>query len=87
MSLSNITPWLVLVLFSPWVLHRPCLPRTILLPAGRSAKTASTHMGESNGLGVQSGGNESCYGFSQDYPAEFLFGANAVPDMQGAIEE
>lgn len=44
-------------------------------------------MGESNGLGVQSGGNESCYGFSQDYPAEFLFGANAVPDMQGAIEE
>jgi predicted TIM-barrel fold metal-dependent hydrolase len=61
---------------------------TILLPAGRSVQTASTHGGASNGLGgVQAGGNESCYEFALKYPDEFLFAANEVPDIPEAIEE
>lgn len=61
---------------------------TILLPAGSPVNTASTHGGESNGLGgVQAGGNKSCYDFAQQYPDEFLFGANEVPDLPDAIEE
>jgi len=61
---------------------------TILLPAGRPVQTASTHGGDSNGLGgVQAGGNESCFGFAQKFPDEFLFAANEVPDIAEAIDE
>jgi len=60
---------------------------TILLPAGRPMKTASTHDGFSNGLQAEATGNEACYAFAKDHPKEFLFGANEVPDAPGAIEE
>lgn len=60
---------------------------TILLPAGRPVSTPSTHDGASNGLEAECLGNEACYGFSKAHPKEFRFGANEVPDVQGATEE
>ena len=60
---------------------------TLLLPAGRSVISASTHHGVANGLQAQASGNESCYQFVQQHPKEFLFGANEVPDVPGAVGE
>jgi predicted TIM-barrel fold metal-dependent hydrolase len=60
---------------------------TILLPAGRTANTASTHQGVSNGLQAQCLGNEACRQFARAHPKAFLFGANEVPDIDGAVEE
>jgi predicted TIM-barrel fold metal-dependent hydrolase len=60
---------------------------TILLPAGRPVSTASTHEGASNGLEAQCGGNEACRSFALAHPKAFLFGANEVPDLDGATEE
>lgn len=57
---------------------------TILLPAGRSVRTASTHGGLANGLQAKALGNEACYEFARAHPNEFLFGANDVPDIEGA---
>ncbi len=60
---------------------------TILLPAGRPVSTASTHQGASNGLDAEAGGNEACYQFARAHSTHFLFGANDVPDIEGATEE
>jgi predicted TIM-barrel fold metal-dependent hydrolase len=60
---------------------------TILLPAGRPVNTASTHQGKSNALQAQAHGNEACYAFSRTHAKEFLFGANEVPDVEGATRE
>lgn len=60
---------------------------TLLLPAGTPVTTASTHNGTSNGLAAKTGGNESCYKIAQQYPKEYLFGANEVPDLPNAIDE
>lgn len=63
------------------------ISRTILLPAGRPVKMASTHNGVANGLQAQALGNEECYRLAQKYPKEFLFAANEVPDVDGAVAE
>jgi len=63
------------------------ITKTILLPAGRPANSASTHQGASNGLEADAGGNAECYCFAKDHKKEFLFGANAVPDAKDAISE
>ncbi len=60
---------------------------TILLPAGRPATRPSTHDGGSNGLQAQALGNDACYAFASAHPREFLFGANDVPDLDGATDE
>jgi predicted TIM-barrel fold metal-dependent hydrolase len=60
---------------------------TILLPAGRSATGPSTHGGVANGLQAQALGNEECYQFVRSHPDAFLFGANDVPDLEGATVE
>ena len=60
---------------------------TILLPAGRAVNTASTHEGVSNGLQAQCLGNEACRQFARAHSKEFLFGANEVPDIDGATRE
>ncbi|MEO8075256.1 MAG: amidohydrolase family protein [Acidobacteriota bacterium] len=60
---------------------------TILLPAGRPANTASTHGGVSNGLQAQCLGNEACREFARAHRKEFRFGANEVPDVDGATKE
>src|SRR5689334_13072423 len=60
---------------------------TILLPAGRSVSTPSTHDGVSNGLQAQCLGNESCRQFAQAHSRAYRFAANEVPDVSGAIRE
>jgi predicted TIM-barrel fold metal-dependent hydrolase len=60
---------------------------TILLPAGRSVNTASTHEGVSNGLQAKCLGNEACHQFANAYPKEYRFAANEVPDVEGATAE
>jgi predicted TIM-barrel fold metal-dependent hydrolase len=59
---------------------------TILLPAGRPVKAASTHDGVANGLQAQAAGNEACYRFARAHRGEFRFAANEVPDVDGALE-
>jgi predicted TIM-barrel fold metal-dependent hydrolase len=60
---------------------------TILLPAGRPMKTPSTHDGASNGLDAQALGNDACARFAKAHPRAFAFGANDVPDADGAVAE
>lgn len=63
------------------------ISKTILQPAGRPVKTASTHDGFSNGLQAKCLGNEACYEFAKAHPKDYLFAANEVPDIPGATEE
>src|SRR6266508_4809959 len=60
---------------------------TILLPAGRPVSTPSTHDGVSNGLQAQCLGNEACRQFARAHRQAFVFGANEVPDIEGATQE
>ena len=60
---------------------------TILLPAGRPVSRPSTHDGVSNGLQAQCLGNEACRQFAKTHGKSFAFGANEVPDIEGATEE
>jgi predicted TIM-barrel fold metal-dependent hydrolase len=60
---------------------------TILLPAGRAVNTASTHDGVSNGLQAQCLGNEACRQFARAHAGAYKFGANEVPDIEGAAQE
>jgi predicted TIM-barrel fold metal-dependent hydrolase len=57
---------------------------TILLPAGRPVMTASTHRGTANGLQAQALGNDACEKFARAHRREYRFGANEVPDIDGA---
>lgn len=63
------------------------ITKTILLPAGTPAFGTSTHMGKTNGLQAKCSGNDVCYAIAQQYPNEFTFGANEVPDLPDAINE
>lgn len=63
------------------------ITRSILLPAGKPVRTASTHDGVSNGLQAKCLGNRACYEFARGHAGEFLFGANEVPDIEGAAAE
>ena len=60
---------------------------TVLLPAGRPVNTASTHEGVSNGLQAQCLGNDPCYRLARAHATAFAFGANEVPDIEGATAE
>ncbi len=60
---------------------------TILLPAGRDLVQSSTHMGVANGLQAQALGNDACYRFARAHAGSFAFGANEVPDADGAVRE
>lgn len=63
------------------------ISQTILLPAGTPSFGASTHFGKSNGLQVSSSGNDVCMKIATEYPKEFFFGANEVPDIDDADKE
>ena len=67
--------------------HEMGITTTILLPAGRSVKTASTHDGVANGLQAQALGNEACRQFAKAHSKEYRFGSNEVPDVDGATAE
>ena len=60
---------------------------TILLPAGRSVKTASTHQGVANGLQAEALGNQQCLEFAAAHAGEYLHAANEVPDIADAAQE
>jgi predicted TIM-barrel fold metal-dependent hydrolase len=60
---------------------------TILLPAGRSVAVESTHGGTANGLQAQALGNDACRRFATAHSKAFRFGANEVPDVEGATQE
>jgi hypothetical protein len=60
---------------------------TILLPAGRPVVRPSTHGGKSNGLDAQAAGNVVCQAFAEAHGGAFAFGANEVPDLEGARDE
>jgi predicted TIM-barrel fold metal-dependent hydrolase len=60
---------------------------TVLLPAGRSVVSASTHEGVANGLQAQCLGNEACFRLARAQPKAFAFGANEVPDIKDATGE
>jgi predicted TIM-barrel fold metal-dependent hydrolase len=60
---------------------------TILLPAGHPVEYGSTYYGVGNGLQAEATPNEACYKLANELPKEFLFGANEVPDLPGAIQE
>jgi predicted TIM-barrel fold metal-dependent hydrolase len=60
---------------------------TILLPAGTPSFGLSTHQGKTNGLQAKCGVNSVCYDFAKQYPKEFTYGANEVPDLPDAIKE
>jgi predicted TIM-barrel fold metal-dependent hydrolase len=61
--------------------------KTILLPAGRSVRSTATLDGVANGLQVSALGNEACSRFSRSHSSGFAFGANEVPDVDGATRE
>ena len=59
---------------------------TILLPAGRPMNLSSTNNGESNGLEGKITGNREAMKFVKQYPKEFFFAANEVPDSPDALK-
>jgi len=63
------------------------ITHTVLLPAGRSWDSASTHRGQANGLQAQCAGNNACYFFARDNRSRYYFGANEVPDLPEAVAE
>lgn len=60
---------------------------SILLPAGKPVERESTHNGKSNGLAAGTGGNETVMAMAKEYPGEFVFFANEVPDLPEARAE
>lgn len=67
--------------------HAMGVTTTILLPAGRVVERESTHNGKSNGLAASAGGNETVLKMARDYPKEFLFFVNEVPDLPDMQKE
>ena len=59
--------------------------KTVLLPAGSLAYTASTHFGDTNGLLAGAWGNKACYEFAQQHD-NYYFGACEVPDLPEATK-
>lgn len=58
--------------------------QTLLLPAGAPVKRPSTLNGKGNGLQAGCGGPDTCIRFAVDYPGEYFFYSNEVPDLPGA---
>jgi predicted TIM-barrel fold metal-dependent hydrolase len=58
--------------------------QTLLMPAGAPVKWPSTHNGKSNGLAAQCGGVDTCIRLAAEYPGQYYFYSNQVPDLPGA---
>jgi predicted TIM-barrel fold metal-dependent hydrolase len=59
---------------------------TILLPGGTPTKLPSTHNGKTNGLYAGAGVTETCQAIVKEYPNEYRYFVNEVPDLPGAKE-
>lgn len=57
---------------------------TVLLPSGHPVSRPSTHNGKSNGLAAQCLPVETCYAIAQEFPGQYRFFANEVPDVPEA---
>src|SRR5437588_407854 len=55
--------------------------QTILLPAGSTVVRPSTNNGVSNGLQAKCGTNDSCVAIARQFPGQYYFFANEVPDL------
>jgi len=61
--------------------------KTILLPAGRDARSPATHQGVANGLQANCLGNQACRRFAQAHPGKYFYAANEVPTLEDAVPE
>jgi predicted TIM-barrel fold metal-dependent hydrolase len=57
---------------------------TILLPGGSPVTTESTLKGKANGLYAGAGTTDTCIAIAKQFPGEYYFGANEVPDLPEA---
>ena len=57
---------------------------TILLPGGSPVITESTLKGKANGLYAGAGTTDTCIAIAKQFPGEYFFGANEVPDLPEA---
>jgi predicted TIM-barrel fold metal-dependent hydrolase len=60
------------------------ISKTILLPGGTPVITESTLKGKANGLYAGAGTTDTCIAIAKQYPGEYYFGANEVPDLPEA---
>jgi len=60
------------------------ITKTVLLPSASSIRMFSTHLGESNGLAARVAVTEKSAQLAREYPDEFVFFCNEVPDLEGA---
>jgi predicted TIM-barrel fold metal-dependent hydrolase len=60
--------------------------KTVLLPAGRPTKRASTHDGKSNGLAAGIAPTDVAKALANKHPDTFLWFCNAVPDAKDATK-
>jgi predicted TIM-barrel fold metal-dependent hydrolase len=59
---------------------------SVLLPGGTSVDLPSTHRGRTNGLYAGAGVTETCQAIAKEYPGEYRYFVNEVPDLPGAKE-
>ena len=62
------------------------IAKTILLPGGSPVITESTLKGKANGLYAGAGTTDTCFAIAKQFPGEYYFGANEVPDLPEAHE-
>jgi len=60
------------------------ITKTILLPGGSPVDTVSTLKGKANGLYAGAGTTDTCIAIAKQFPGEYYFGANEVPDLPEA---
>ncbi len=57
------------------------MSKTVLLPSGSQLNRESTHLGRSNGLAARVFGSGAAARVAAEYPGEFVWFANEVPDL------
>jgi len=60
------------------------ITKTVLLPGGSPVDTVSTLKGKANGLYAGAGTTDTCIAIAKQFPGEYYFGANEVPDLPEA---
>src|SRR5688500_11845742 len=69
------------------LIHHPRkmgVTHTVLLPGGSPVITESTLKGKANGLYAGAGTTDTCIAIAKQFPGEYFFGANEVPDLPEA---
>jgi len=58
------------------------IAKTVLLPSGTELTRGSTHQGKSNGLAARVFGPEAAARVASEFPGEYVWFANEVPDLE-----